>query len=208
MANYPYQAKFVEELPANPVAEVCSRLNKNFGSDEELLMGLNDAIQIYANFKGKSDCIDLLKPSTHPAYSYQRCSEFVVPDCSNGKTDMFLPEEWDFEKYSNQCFGSYGVRPRKDAVELQYGGKRVEGVSNIIFSNGLLDPWSGYGVLQSYNKLVDIIIIPEGAHHFDLRGDHELDPSTVREARQFHLQRFKKWIKDYDSEILIRKFNM
>jgi hypothetical protein len=46
----------------------------------------------------------------------------------------------------------------------QWGGKRLEAASNIVFSNGLLDPWSGGGVLANISEARDLVavIIPEG----------------------------------------------
>lgn len=36
-----------------------------------------------------------------------------------------------------------------------------------------MDPWSGGGVLRTTNSLVQIVIIPEGAHHLDIRASNE-----------------------------------
>lgn len=71
------------------------------------------------------------------------------------------------------------------------------GTSNIIFSNGLLDPWSGGGVLRTPNQHVQIVIIPDGAHHLDLRAAHPSDPDTVINARETELRTIQKWIKNY-----------
>lgn len=57
--------------------------------------------------------------------------------------------------------------------------------------------WFFLGVLRSYNENVDVLIIPEGAHHIDLRADHKLDPASVKEARMFHTKKIKKWINDF-----------
>lgn len=73
----------------------------------------------------------------------------------------------------------------------------LSGASNIVFSNGLLDPWSGGGVMRSPNDKVKIIIIPEGAHHLDLRGVNKNDPGSVREARKQELQEIEKWIRNH-----------
>jgi lysosomal Pro-X carboxypeptidase len=45
---------------------------------------------------------------------------------------------------------------------LQWGGKRIESASNIVFSNGLLDPWSGGGVLHNISDSLVAVIIPKG----------------------------------------------
>lgn len=71
------------------------------------------------------------------------------------------------------------------------------GASNIIFSNGLLDPWSGGGVLRTSNNLVKLVIIPEGAHHLDLRAANKADPESVKVARQIELDTIKEWINEH-----------
>jgi hypothetical protein len=61
-------------------------------------------------------------------------------------------------------------------------------------SNGLLDPWSSGGIMRNINKDVVAIIIPEGAHHLDLRGSDPMDPISVVKARQIERKYIKKWI--------------
>lgn len=121
----------------------------------------------------------------------------VMPMCSNGTTDMFLPKKWNFKEFADECYKKFQVFPREMFAVTQYGGQRLAAASNIIFSNGLLDPWSGGGVLRSFNDKVDVLIIPEGAHHIDLRAENKLDPASVREARKFHTKKIKKWISDF-----------
>lgn len=66
--------------------------------------------------------------------------------------------------------------------------------SNIVFSNGLLDPWSGGGVLRSPNSDVKIIIMTDTAHHLDLRSSNAKDPYTVIEARNMEKQAIRQWL--------------
>lgn len=63
-----------------------------------------------------------------------------------------------------------------------------------MFSNGLQDPWSGGGVLRSPNRDIIVIIIPEAAHHLDLRSANPQDPASVVQARLIEKAAIKKWI--------------
>lgn len=53
--------------------------------------------------------------------------------CANGIKDIFEYSPWNISEYTQQCFSKYGVRPAIDVVEKIYGGKNLNGVSNIIF---------------------------------------------------------------------------
>jgi len=41
------------------------------------------------------------------------------------------------------------------------------------------------------------VVIPESAHHLDLRASHAMDPESVIKARQFYKNWIKKWIFHY-----------
>lgn len=75
-------------------------------------------------------------------FNSQACTEMVMPICANGQTDMFEPSPWDFKAYSKDCHKKYGVYPREHDARLMYGGTLLQAASNIVFSNGLLDPWA------------------------------------------------------------------
>ena len=72
--------------------------------------------------------------------------------------------------YYQSCERDWHVVPRPNMANLMYGGRSLDAASNIIFSNGLLDPWSSGGVLKSHGTVVTVVI-PEGAHHLDLRHE-------------------------------------
>ena len=74
-----------------------------------------------------------------------------------------------------------GNRPA--LANTMYGGRSLEAATNIVFSNGLLDPWSSGGVLKPVGGTT-ALIIPEGAHHLDLRASNPKDPVSVVDARK------------------------
>lgn len=65
----------------------------------------------------------------------------VMPMCSDGVNDMFEIQPWNLEKYAERCQKKWKVSPRPLMAPLIYGGKNITSSSNIVFSNGLLDPW-------------------------------------------------------------------
>ena len=70
--------------------------------------------------------------------------------------------------------------------------------SNIIFSNGDLDPWKAGGVTVQVNDDLPIINIPGAAHHLDLRLPNEVDVGTpVEAARNKETEWIHKWVVDY-----------
>lgn len=100
-------------------------------------------------------------------------------------------------------------------LDTYYGSSRMKGHSNIIFSNGLLDPWAAGGVYA--NNATDLfsgryegsivqnitdqdviaLVIEYGGHHTDLMYSHKLDPSCVRMARDIEKKYIAKWINEW-----------
>lgn len=122
--------------------------------------------------------------------------------CST-EVDMFENEPWDFQKYSDECYKNFNIRPRaQNEPILEYGGKDIDAASNIIFSNGLLDPWSSGGVLITRNNNIKAIIIPDGAHHYDLRGQNEKDTNSVKIVREMHVNEIRRWLNRYYYDVI------
>lgn len=199
MANYPYPANFLADLPAYPVRQFCGQINQVYDKNDALLAAFDQALQVYTNSTQKTQCLDITSAYDSSldatGWEFQTCTEMVMPMCSNGKTDMFPSIPWDFKKFSDDCYKKWKVYPQQNAAMTKYGQKFTS-YSNIIFSNGLLDPWSGGGVLKTFNNNIQIMIIPEGAHHIDLRDKNEKDPRSVTLARNQYLRAFNEWIKN------------
>ena len=102
---------------------------------------------------------------------------------SNGETDMFPKLPWTDEQRDAYCSKLYPIQSRHDWFATNYWGSHVWTSSNIIWSNGLLDPWHTAGVLESSQLDLPAVILDLGAHHLDLRASRDQDPISVTNAR-------------------------
>ncbi|XP_071949074.1 lysosomal Pro-X carboxypeptidase-like [Antedon mediterranea] len=199
MVNYPYPANFLAPLPAWPINEVCKHMNNAEASDDVILMQVASALNVYFNFTGNQKCFNISSNAVDTlgdlGWSYQSCTEMVMPFCSHGKNDMFESSPWDIKAFTEGCQKTWGVTPRPKWIPVQFWAKDLEMATNIIFSNGLLDPWSAGGVLDEISDDITTILIPDGAHHLDLRTPNAKDPLSVREARVLETVTIMKWIK-------------
>lgn len=135
-------------------------------------------------------------PHTH-THVTQNSTEMFMPSGSDGVDDMFWPAPWDAEAQTDECFARFGVRPRPTWVHTYYGGRKaLAAASNIVFSNGLLDPWSGTGVLGDVSESVVALLLKEGAHHLDLMWSTPDDPEEVCAVRQAELNYIKQWVDE------------
>ncbi|CAL5428765.1 unnamed protein product [Camellia sinensis] len=69
--------------------------------------------------------------------------------------------------------------------------------SNIIFSNGLLDPWSGGSVLEDVSETIVALVTEKGAHHLDLRAATAEDPDWLVAQRATEIKLIQGWLNDY-----------
>lgn len=74
---------------------------------------------------------------------------------------MFWSDPFDYDGSIQACQQRWGVTPRPGWATTEWGGRRIGAASNIVFSNGLLDPWHGGGVLVDVSDSLPAVIIPE-----------------------------------------------
>lgn len=197
MMDYPYPTSFLAPLPANPVNAACDRLTGNMSTDEQLLTSIYAAVNVYFNYTKTAKCLNIDSEDDIGAdmWGYQACSEMVMPFCYDGINDMFEPAKWDLVQFTKDCQKDWGVTPRPNMADLMYGGRNIKAASNIVFSNGLLDPWSSGSILKTSGSVVSVLI-PEGAHHLDLRASSAKDPTSVISARKTERKYIRKWIDE------------
>jgi lysosomal Pro-X carboxypeptidase len=91
-----------------------------------------------------------------------------------------------------------------------YRGANLSNVRNIVWSNGLLDPWSGGGVYPPgggidgpmiQNVSADgsqiALLLDVGAHHLDLFHTDPADPPCARTARKVEAAMIARWADEW-----------
>ncbi|KAJ3696160.1 hypothetical protein LUZ60_001537 [Juncus effusus] len=205
MANYPYAANFLMPLPGNPIKEVCKKIDDE-SEGKTLIERIYSGVNIYYNYTGDNKCFDLNDdPHGMSGWDWQACTEMVMPMSSNEKTSMFPPYNYNYSDNLDYCKNNFNIVPRPGWVSTEFGGHNISKVlekfgSNIIFSNGLLDPWSGGSVLNKISDSIVALVAPLGAHHIDLRPSTKEDPDWLVNFRKSEINIIKSWLSDYYEE--------
>ncbi len=63
------------------------------------------------------------------------CSVWLMPE------GISMLQPFSLKESIERCQEEWGVTPRPMWATIEWGGKRIESASNIVFSNGLYDPW-------------------------------------------------------------------
>uniref|UniRef100_A0A7N0SYP7 Lysosomal Pro-X carboxypeptidase n=1 Tax=Kalanchoe fedtschenkoi TaxID=63787 RepID=A0A7N0SYP7_KALFE len=202
MVNYPYPSSFLMPLPGHPIKEVCKRID-SYPEGTSVLERIFGGVSVYYNFTGEVDCFQLDDdPHGMSGWNWQACTEMVMPMSSSRNSSMFRTYDYDYTAFKLWCLEEFNVEPRPNWITTEYGGHDYmttwrEFGSNIIFSNGLLDPWSGGSVLKNVSDTLVALVTEEGAHHIDLRASTPDDPDWLVEQRTKEVAIIKGWLNDY-----------
>ncbi|KAI3423152.1 uncharacterized protein J3R85_011276 [Psidium guajava] len=202
MVDYPYPSDFLMPLPGYPIREVCRKID-GCPDGTSILERVFEGASVYYNHTGEADCFDLYDdPHGMGGWDWQSCTEMVMPMSSNPNTSMFPRYDFNLSSYNEDCRTQYTVDPRPEWMTTEFGGKDIMTTlktfgSNIIFSNGLVDPWSGGSVTQNVSDSIVALNTQEGAHHLDLRAATAQDPDWLKEQRAAEIKLIGKWVSDY-----------
>ncbi|KAI3511860.1 hypothetical protein L1887_19020 [Cichorium endivia] len=151
-----------------------------------------------------SDCFELYDMGFDKdfGWDWQSCTEMVMPMGQGENDTMFQADPFDLDKYTKECEQVYDVTPRPYWAPIEFGGYGIKTVlekfaSNIIFSNGLSDPYSSGGVLQNISDSV-VAIYTQGGHHCaDILTPMDTDPDWLVEQRNIEINIIEGWLSKY-----------
>ncbi|XP_028795510.1 lysosomal Pro-X carboxypeptidase isoform X1 [Neltuma alba] len=208
MTDYPTPSNFMSPLPAYPVKKMCEAIDSS-GSGNDTFAKLYAAANIFYNYSGTATCFDLQDdsdPHGLALWQWQACTEMIMPEGGSSEGSIFPAYEWKYEDRVSACSANYGAEPRPHWITTEFGGPGIERVlkrsgGNIIFFNGLRDPWSGGGVLKNISQTVVAIVAKQGAHHVDLRFSTEEDPQWLKDVRKQEVDILSGWISQYYQDL-------
>ena len=230
MTDYPYETSFLQPMPPNPVNVACQAFDgipvtapkttkTTVGAlstrENQVLNALYQSANVYFNYTGQINCTDFSDGDATGAlegagWNVLACNQMAMPT-TNGANSMFIPNDpFDTDAYTKQCQEAFGLTPRYDWVWDYFGGKDIQrdfaSHTNIIFTNGDLDPWSAGGVNTAIknNDRIKIIPIAGAAHHLELRGPNPADPQSVIDARTWILGNVTQWITEYNNIVQLQ----
>ena len=132
-----------------------------------------------------------------PGWGYLACTETYLPMAQRGMWWPHFPPnlQGDIEA----CKQQWGVNLRPNWPRIHWGGNvSFEMSSNIIFSNGLVDPWHALGLHAKPPGSQSVaVIIPGAAHHEDLRAPDANDSNYLTLGRQQEATYLNTWMKQW-----------
>lgn len=210
MGNYPFSTYYISgtpnhPAPAWPMRVACEYMATNASTMNERFMNMYNAIGVVNNITLDVPCYNIsgLNPSVYsPIWDFMVCTEGQVNEqpyfeATGWPNDMFWKQPiYNHSRINEHCSKAFGVTPRYGVLNDDLGVQNIPASSNIVFANGLLDPWHSGGVLQNISESLIALIIPEGAHHLDLFFSTPQDPASVISVRQSQVHYMKIWIAE------------
>mmetsp|Transcript_18350 Transcript_18350/g.18327 ORF Transcript_18350/g.18327 Transcript_18350/m.18327 type:complete len:115 (-) Transcript_18350:21-365(-) len=114
---------------------------------------------------------------------------------------MFGDEPFDQEAVNNNCFNLWGRTPQINYASQWYGAssnpfQTWQYATNILFSNGELDPWQVGSIRESSDANIIAFVMYGAASMMDLRLPNVADPSDIILGRETEKDAIQYWLND------------
>jgi len=203
MLDYPFPSDYGISLPAWPVNTTCKTLVGEIKKGKPVVEAVALAIGTIFNNTGNHTCYNITTDIPDwggcCGWDYLACTEVYLPE-GTSKGSIWPYQPWNYTADNDACESFFNVGIRGDWPVIQWGNLynlNAQDGSNIIFSNGLLDPWHTSGILTNKSDSLIAIVIAESAHHLDLWAPTPEDPIYVTEARHHEADIISGWLSDY-----------
>lgn len=233
MGNFPYPDSYIlmgdGTLPAFPFRAACAKtasapnlLTKTRREEPDVLLRvLADFADVYYNYTRSLPCFDLkgtngggpnaASAADSSLWDWQFCTEMFMPTARDGVRDIFFPQPWNETRARARCLETWGVEPRATWADTSFGGRRLRALSNVVWSNGALDPWSRLGVNRDTDFLgaldssrgLEAVLLKNGAHHLDFFWSRDDDDEDTRRARSRESALVRRWIEEKHKHISV-----
>eukprot|EP01130_Rhizamoeba_saxonica_P017706 TRINITY_DN863_c0_g1_i1.p1 TRINITY_DN863_c0_g1~~TRINITY_DN863_c0_g1_i1.p1 ORF type:complete len:349 (-),score=63.67 TRINITY_DN863_c0_g1_i1:19-1065(-) len=124
---------------------------------------------------------DLVKKGSDRSWYFQKCTEYGYFKTDSVNIFSNIPK--DLEYFKNICYKAFGdgVFPDTSWTNYYFGGIDVES-SNILYTNGLEDPWANLGMHQNASSSLPVYLYT-GAHCAPFHKPTTMDPDNLLIAR-------------------------
>ncbi|XP_042485761.1 lysosomal Pro-X carboxypeptidase-like [Macadamia integrifolia] len=193
----------------SPVSLICRAIDEASKGTTDILSRVFAGVVAYHG--NKSSCTSINEFNTTDestqGWAWQTCSEMAMPIArGTSKESMFPAETFNFTSFIEDCKNKYGVSPRIHWITTEFGGHDIKRVlkrfgSNIIFSNGLSDPYSSGGVLKSLSPTLIAVHTKQGSHCLDLGPSSPKDPKWLVQQRAKETKIIAGWLSKYYIEL-------
>ncbi|XP_027343372.1 lysosomal Pro-X carboxypeptidase-like [Abrus precatorius] len=195
--------------PEYPVKVICDAIDAAAAAKKTDILGqIFEGVVAYMRHRSCYDMNEYNHPTeTNLGWRWQTCSEMVMPIGHERNDSMFPPAPFNMKRFVHDCWSLYGVLPQPHWVTTYYGGPDLKLIlhrfaSNIIFSNGLRDPYSSGGVLESISRSVIAVSTVNGSHCLDILSQKPSDPQWLVTQRNIEVKIIKGWIAEYQADLL------
>ncbi|KAL2899195.1 Lysosomal Pro-X carboxypeptidase, partial [Bienertia sinuspersici] len=201
------------DLPGNPeikslCLEVLRKHNFTIEALVEVLYKLVVGKCFDANISTTINMYSPFEPLSNEtlAWAWQRCNELIYPiGCV--RQSMLPSQPFHMAEFKRSCQERFGITPHPHLLAsffenhtmldylVQFGG-------NIIFSNGLKDPFCSGAILKSLSTTITAITTKGEQHNlgsycWDMHEVKNDDPKWLKENREKELKIFGQWINEF-----------
>ncbi|XP_001868269.2 putative serine protease K12H4.7 [Culex quinquefasciatus] len=188
---------------------VCKVINDpNYNTDMEALAGwftygstrcLDASYESMISYYRNTDWTHGANTGSMRPWLYQTCAEYGWYQTSGSENQIFgsgfpvdLYIQWCADLYDNK-FPESSMHANVARTNTIYGHMNPE-VTNVLFTQGQLDPWRPMGVQQDLNERSPAVVIPLASHVADLNSISDWDSTEMRAAKEKISELVRLWL--------------